>query len=292
MTYAYYPGCTSESTARDQQMSSLAVARALGIEFEEIRGWTCCGATPAHHTDRGLAASLAAANLVKAQDMDMDVVVNCAACYSRLKTANFEVQNNPDMKKTVARTLGREYDGTVRVRHLIEVLLEDVGKDDLKKAMKTSLGGLSVAAYYGCLLVRPHEVTRFDDPENPRSMDDLVKTLGGTPVDWPCKTDCCGNSMSVTTRSDLVVGFSDTIIGMAKAAGAECIVVACPFCQVNLDMRQTDILSATGVNHNMPIIYITQLMGLCLGLSPRELGLDKLVVPPAVVERAVAAKVS
>jgi heterodisulfide reductase subunit B len=288
MRYAYYPGCASESTARDEHASSLAVANALGIEFVEMDGWSCCGATPAHQTDRFLAASLPAANLIIAQDMGLDVVVNCAACYSRLKAANHEVLTQPEMREKVQDALGRDYDGSVEVRHLVEVLLRDYGVNTLEKSFKRSMNGLKVASYYGCLLVRPRAVTQFDDPENPQLLDSLVTAMGGESLDWPHKVECCGNSVSLTTRSDLVVGLSDRIIGMAKAAGADCIAVACPLCQVNLDLRQSDIKKQTGRQYDMPILYITQLLGLCLGLSPETLGLEKLVVSPSTIVETIA----
>jgi heterodisulfide reductase subunit B2 len=288
MRYAYYPGCSAESSARDQHSSSIAVARALGIYFHEITGWSCCGSTPGHQTDRVLAASLSAANLLLAKDMGLDIVVNCAACYNRLKMANYEVTHHPDMRKKIAAAIGRDYDGSVKVKHLMEVLLEDYGTEALKTAFKYSLNGLEIASYYGCLLVRPHEVTNFDDPENPQSLDTLVRIMGGESLDWPYKVECCGNSLSLTTKSNLVVGFSDSIIGMAREAGAKCIAVACPLCQVNLDLRQMDIRKQSGKQYNMPILYITQLMGLCLGLSHEELGLEKLVVSPSPVMKTIA----
>jgi heterodisulfide reductase subunit B2 len=291
MKYAYYPGCSAESSARDLHSSSIAVARALGIDFIEIKGWSCCGSTPGHQTDRVLAASLSAANLILAKDMGLDIVVNCAACYNRLKTANYEVKNHPEMRKKVKNAIGRDYDGSVEIKHMMEVLLEDYGKESLQKAFTYSLNGFRVASYYGCLLVRPQEITNFDDPENPQSMDNLIRAMGGESLDWPYKVECCGNSLSLTTRSDLVVSFSDSIIGMAKAAEAECIAVACPLCQVNLDLRQMDIKQQTGKQYDMPVLYITQLMGLCLGLSRKELGLEKLVVSPSPVVKAIAATV-
>ena len=289
MKYAYYPGCSSESSARDQHASSIAVALALGIDFVKIEGWSCCSATPGHHTDRVLAAALSAANLILAQDMGLDVVVNCAACYSRLKMANYEVLNHSDMRRKIADAIGRDYDGRVNVKHFMEVLLEGYGADDLEKAFTHSLAGLKVASYYGCLLVRPNEVTHFDDPENPKSLDNLVNAMGGESLDWPYKVECCGNSLSLTTRSKLVVSLSDSIIGMARAAGAECIAVACPLCQVNLDLRQIDIKKQTGRQYDMPILYITQLMGLCLGIPVEKLGLNKLVVSPSTIINAVNA---
>jgi heterodisulfide reductase subunit B len=221
--------------------------------------------------------------------MGLDVVVNCAACYSRLKTANHEVTTNPELCKKVGEALGREYDGSVNVRHLLEVLLEDLGLETIQNRISHSLNGLKVASYYGCLLVRPPEVTRFDDPENPTSMDRLVTAMGGESLDWPHKVECCGGGLSMT-RTDVVVKLADSIIGMARDAGADCMAVACPMCQINLDLRQSDIEKETGRQYRMPIVYISQLLGLCLGISQSELGLSKLMVSPSTVVDAVAAK--
>jgi heterodisulfide reductase subunit B len=282
MKYAYYPGCSAHSTARDMHESAVAVAGALGINLVEPAGWTCCGATAAHQTDRVLAASLPAANLLKVQDMGLDMVANCAACYNRMKVANHEVSTDPAMRKKVSDAVGRDYDGSVKVRHIVEVLLEDIGLDAIKASLRQSLNGLQVACYYGCLLVRPHEVTNFDDPENPTSLDRLVTAMGGISLDWPHKVECCGGGLSMS-RTDIVVSLTDSIVGMAKAAGARCIAVGCPMCQINLDMRQLDIEKQTGTRHDMPILYITQLLGLCLGISPGKLGINKLMISPASV---------
>jgi len=282
MKYAYYPGCSAHSTARDMHESTVAVAGALNIDLIEPAGWTCCGATAAHQTDRVLAASLPAVNLLKVKDMGLDMVANCAACYNRMKVANHEVSTHPAMRKSVGDAVGRDYDGSVKVRHFIEVLLDDVGLDVIKGALKHSLNGLKVACYYGCLLVRPHDVTNFDDPENPTSLDRLVTAMGGEGLDWPHKVECCGGGLSMS-RTDVVVSLTNSILEMAKAAGAECIAVSCPMCQINLDVRQQDIERQTGRCFEMPIVYITQLLGLCLGISPDELGLNRLMVSPLIV---------
>lgn len=287
MKLAYYPGCSAESTARDMHISSLAVAAKLGIELTEPSGWTCCGATAGHQTDRVLAASLSAANLVAVKKMGLDMLVNCAACYSRMKMANHEVRNDAKMRAKVADAVGADYDGSVRVRHMLEVLLEDIGVARIKEAIVKPLTDMKVASYYGCLLVRPAEVMEFDDPENPTSMDTLVEAMGGTPLDWPYKVECCGGGLSMT-RTDLVLKLSDSILGMAKEAGADCIVVACPMCQVNLDLRQIDIQKEMGRRHDMPILYITQLLGLCMGVAPEQLGLGKLMISPDRVVKMIA----
>jgi heterodisulfide reductase subunit B2 len=286
MRYAYFPGCSAESTARDLHESSLAVARTLGLELNEIKGWSCCGATAAHQTDRMLAASLPAANLLLARDMGLDMVVNCAACYNRSKTANYEISSSPAMRKQVSEALGRDYDGSVQVRHFVEVLLEDVGVPRLGKSFKRSLNALKVACYYGCYLVRPHEVTQFDNPENPVFLDRLVTAMGGERVDWPCKVECCGGGLNLT-RTDVVIKLSGPIIEMALASGADCIAVACPMCQTSLDLRQAEIEKQSGKRFGMPILYVTQLLGLCLGIPEKELGLGRLMVTPSKVLAAI-----
>jgi heterodisulfide reductase subunit B len=282
MRYAYFPGCSAESTARDMHQSTLAVARALGIELLEPKGWTCCGATAGHQTDRMLAASLPAASLIKVKDMGLDMVVNCAACYNRMKVANHEISTNSEIRKSVSDAIGRDYDGSVKVRHFMEVLLEDIGIDAIGKAVKRSLNGLKVACYYGCLLVRPPEVVKFDDPENPTSLDRLVAAMGGESLDWPHKVECCGGGLSLS-RTDVVIQLTDSILDMAKKAGADCIATSCPMCQSNLDLRQQDIKKQIGKNYEMPIVYITQLLGLSLGIGSDKLGFKKLMVPASRV---------
>lgn len=286
MKYAYFPGCSADSTARDMHASTVAAAKALGIELVEPKGWTCCGATAGHQMDRFLSVALPAASLAKVKDSNLDMVVSCAACYNRMKVANHEIRRSDEMRQSVADALGRDYDGSVRVRHFLEVLLEDVGTEKITERMKRSLSGLKVACYYGCLLVRPNDVTKFDDPENPTSLDRLVTALGGNGLEWPHKVACCGGGLSMS-RTDVVVGLTDSILEMAKASGAQCIVVGCPMCQINLDMRQLDIRKQMGKSYDMPIVYITQLLGLCLGVPAARLGFEKLMIPASEVIECV-----
>ena len=184
------------------------------------------------------------------------------------------------------RPSGSDYDGSVAVRHFVEVLLEDVGTAKLKKSLKNSLHGLKVASYYGCLLVRPPEVMRFDDPEDPTSLDRLVTAMGGESLEWPGKVECCGGGLNLT-RTDVVVRLSASIAEAAKASGADCIAVACPMCQASLDLRQKDIEKTTGKSINLPVVYITQLLGLCLDIPGKELGLNRLMVEPTAITSAV-----
>jgi len=279
MKYAYYPGCSAESTARDQYMSVKEVAKKLNIELVEPKGWTCCGSTPAHHTNKMLSLALPAANLLMAQKMGLDVIVFCAACYNRMKVANYEIQKDPAIRKEISETLGEDYNGCVKVHHFVEILIKNIGVKKLQQSFTHSLDGLKVASYYGCLLVRPEEVTQFDNPENPTIMDSLIILMGGESIDWPHKVECCGGGFALS-RIDIVIELSNSILGMAKASDAQCISVACPMCQVNLDLRQGDINKAKGMAYNLPIVYITQLVGLCMGISPEKLGMDKCVISP------------
>jgi len=277
VSYVFFPGCSLEGTARDFHQSTMAVAGALGLALPEIPDWICCGSTAAHQSDPLLALALPAKSLAAAGGNT--VVACCAACYSRLKTANHEISKDAATRRKVAEALGHDYDGKTPVAHLLEVLVRDVGLPAIAARIKRPLEGLKVACYYGCLLSRPPEVTGFDDAENPTLMDAVCKAAGATPLDWPHKTECCGASYSITDPG-IVLDLTREILSMARAAGADCIVTACPLCQLNLDMRQKDIEAKFGEAYGLPVFYFTQVLGLAMGLAPEQLGLKSLVVDP------------
>jgi len=277
MSYLFYPGCSLESTARDYYLSTQAVAGALGLALPEVPDWTCCGSTPAHQSSELLALALPARNLLAARGET--VAVCCAACYGRLKTANHKLAHDPQARASVAAALHADYDGSTQVKHLLEILGRDLGLAKLKARVTKPLRGLRVAAYYGCLLTRPPEVTKFDDPENPRLLDDVLAAAGAEPVEWPHKTECCGASYSIT-NVEIVHQLSRDILALARDAGADCIATACGMCQLNLDLRQEDIEKQSGEKFQLPVFYFTQLLGLAFGLGPERLGLHSLVVDP------------
>ncbi len=277
MTYAFYPGCSMEGTAHDYQKSSLAVSKALGLALPELPGWMCCGSTSAHQTDHLLSVALPAKNLAAAAGQT--VAVGCAACYSRLKIANHAIATDPETRKQVAAVLGQDYDGKTEILHLLEIMVRDVGLRKIAEAVQRPLRGLKVVPYYGCLLSRPPEATKFDDPENPTLMDRVLEAAGATVVEWPHKTECCGAGYSITDVA-IVKRLTREILAMAKAAGADCIVTACPMCQMNLDLRQQDTEEDSGETFGLPVFYFTQLLGLAFGIPRKELGLRSLVVSP------------
>jgi heterodisulfide reductase subunit B len=220
--------------------------------------------------------------------MALDMAVACAACYSRLKVANKAMRSNGDARVPyVDQTVGSTYRGEVQVKHLLEIVIDEVGLEALQSQVKRFLSGLHIAAYYGCLLVRPPEVTQFDDPEDPTTMERLIAALGAEPVDWPYKTECCGGSLALT-RTKVVVKLCHDILRMAADEGAECIMVACPLCQSSLDLRQAQVNRQYRTDFRMPVLYFTQLIGLALGIGHKELGLNKLIVRPDRLLRAKA----
>ena len=289
MSYVFYPGCSLDSTGRGYRVSTEAVARALGLDLPELPDWTCCGSTAAHQSNSLLSLALPAKNLLAASGRTMAVC--CAACYSRLKVANHQIANAPETRGRVASVLGADYDGSTPVKHLLEIIRDEVGLDELADRVRVPLTGLRVASYYGCLLVRPPDVMQFDDRENPTLLDRVVAAAGAEPVEWPHKTECCGASHSIT-KVEIMERLSHDILAMARDSGADCIVTACPLCQLNLDLRQGDIEARFGDRLGPPILYFTQLIGLALGLKPDELGLGSLMVDPMpmLTKKGIAAR--
>jgi len=247
---SYYPGCALHGTALEYDESTKAMSALLGVELGELPDWSCCGASSAHVTDESLAHRLVARNLAIAEKEGRDLVVPCAACYSRFKAGEKELAD--DDKKL-----------NFRILSLLEFLVEDGLMDRVKGMIKRPLHGLKVVSYYGCLLVRPPKVTGAKKYENPEEMDRLLKLLGAEAIPWSYKTDCCGGSL-VLTRTDIVRRLTRKLYDKALEAGAEAIAVACPLCQSNLDSRQEEISREAGKDYQIPILYITELIGLSL----------------------------
>jgi len=283
MKYAFYPGCAVHSSSKEYGDSCKAISKVLGIELVEVPDWNCCGAIDAIYSYKPYySIALAARNLALAEKMDMDIVTLCSACYFTLSRTNKLLRENAQMKNKVEQALnsiGLNYNGGVKVRHYLEALLTDVGLEKIKEKVKTRLTTLNVASYYGCLLIRPTELTNFDDPERPTRMDELVETLGASKVEYYSKTRCCGASLGMTEEA-VMLELSKNILLDAKHAGANCMITACPLCHVNLDARQKDIESKFDLKLDLPILHFTQLIGLAFSLKPKELGLDKNCVSP------------
>jgi len=274
---AYYPGCSLHGTEPEYDESLRAVVEALGIAIAEIPDWNCCGASSAHTTDRLLGVALPARNLALAEAAGFDrVLAPCAACYNRLAAAQLAVAEDAGLAEQMPEILGRPFANSVEVLSVVS-LLRDVKTTIAERATTARttpnpLVGVKLAAYYGCLLVRPPELSGGDDPEQPMFMDEVIEACGADAVDWNMKVECCGGAFSVS-RTSSVLRMGRAIIEDARRHGAEALVVACPLCHTNLDLRQKAMESRG--EPRIPVLFITEVVGLALGLPAETLGLKR-----------------
>jgi heterodisulfide reductase subunit B len=288
MKYTYYPGCSVKSTANLYQESIDVVMPSLGVELEELEDWNCCGATAYMSVKELMSFAISARNLAMAEKFHRDVVTPCSACYLVLNKTNHYFNDYPDMRKKLGIALeagGLSYSGNVRVRHILDVIINDVGLEKIAEMSTSALEGLKVAPYYGCQIVRPeyygcgceeHE-EGFDDPDDPVCMDRLIESTGATCVKYSMKTKCCGSSL-IGTEEKQALKLCRGILDNAVQNGAHCIVTICPLCQMNLDIYQSKVNRLFGTKFDIPVIYFTQLIGLAMGKNPKELGLGRLAV--------------
>jgi heterodisulfide reductase subunit B len=279
MRYAYYPGCSLEATGKPYAESVEAVAKALGVELVELEDWNCCGATAYMSVNEVLSFSLSARNLSKAKKTGDTLVTPCSACFTNLRKAEAYMAQFPEMKKKVDEALAEanmRYDGGAVTKHFLQVVVEDVGIEQIQSHVKRPLKDLRVAPYYGCQIARPYGIE--DDTDNPTMLDRLLSALGATPTYYPMKTVCCGGSL-MGTREGVALRLCRNLLLCAQQDGAECIAVTCPLCQLNLDAYQSAVNKTYGTNFNLPIVYFTQLMGIAFGMDSKKLGLTHCIVP-------------
>lgn len=278
--YTYFPGCSSShGGAKAYDQSALAVTRVLDVELIELDDWNCCGSTPYTSIDELASLCCSARNLALAEKRGFDIATPCSACYVILNRTNSTLKEYPDIKAKVDEALtagGLEYHGTIKARHLLDVLVNDVGYDAIASKVTNSLAGLKVAPYYGCQIVRPGP--GFDHPEYPQSLDRLVESLGAEAVPFPLKARCCGGSL-IISEEDLALELIHKLLENAASNGAECIVTVCPLCQTNLDAYQSRVNKKFKTKFNIPILFFTQLMGVAFGIEDKALGLGKCIIP-------------
>jgi heterodisulfide reductase subunit B len=279
--YSYYPGCSLEHNAIAYHESAMAVANKLGIQFAEIDDWNCCGAIEYIAVHMLPSYALVARNLAMAanqRDTNRQVVAPCSACYLNLSKVDRYMADSPELSAKVNQALaegGLSYDaGSVHVRHLLDVVVKDIGFDAVEEQVTRPLSNLRVAPYYGCVVVRPGFREQVDDPEYPQTLDYLMKSLGATVVDFPLKAHCCGGHMTQISQ-DVALELIRRLLQNAADYEADAIVTLCPMCQLNLDAYQENVNRHFKTDFNIPILYFTQLIGLALGLAPEQLGIGK-----------------
>lgn len=271
---SYYPGCSLDGTAREYGESVEAVSRLLGIDLRELEDWTCCGASSAHASNDAVAFALPASNLMIADKAGMDLVVPCAACFSRLKFAEKGLLAGKEIAGT-----SNKYEGKFQIKYMLDFIWNDVGEKAIAEKVKKPLSGLTPVCYYGCLTTRPPKITDATNPENPINMDNLMKILGADVKAWSYKTNCCGGSLMVTCP-DIARKMTGKLLEMAQEAGSECIVAGCPICQANLDNYQEEISKESGKKYGTPVFYFTELMGLAFGDTSVKKSLSRHMVDP------------
>lgn len=269
MKIGYYPGCSLSGTGKEYDLSIRKILEKLDIELDELNDWSCCGATSAHATNHFLSIGLSAQNLFQAQKQNLsELFAPCAACYNRMVVANHEFNRKTETAKRLSELNKANLDGTINILNIIQ-LLQKAGLDNISAKTKMNMKGIKAACYYGCLLVRPFNITKFDDAEQPTSMEKIISAVGAEPVDWNYKVECCGGAHSIAHK-EIVVDLSKKIIDDAVKHGANVIIVACPMCHSNLDMRQRAMKDVTTI----PVLYLSEFVGLAMGIDSKELGMN------------------
>jgi len=271
MKFSYYPGCTVHSTSLEYGLSTDAVFKALDVELVEIEDWNCCGAAATHSINHLLSLCLPARNIAIAQSAQTGpLVIPCAGCFNMLKRAEHVLKNDESKRKEIEEIVQFTYQPSFEIKALMDIVVNGIGLEKVREKVKRPLKGLKTACYYGCALVRHPKVTQLDDPENPQSMDRLMKTLGAEPVEWSYKIDCCGADLALT-YGNVVKKLVGKIVSMAKEAGAQCLVTSCGLCQANLEMRQ---------EMGLPVFYFTELMGVAFDVEKRDQWWKKHMISP------------
>ena len=260
MVYSYYPGCTLKTKAKDLDKYARECAKVLGFELEEIENWQCCGGVYPLGSDE-IASKLSSVRaLNEAKTKGQDLVTVCSACHHVIKRTNDDMKNVDDIRTRANNYMELEepYAGETTVLHYLEVLRDKVGFDVLKEKVVNPLNGRKIGAYYGCLLLRPSKVVQFDDPENPSIIEDFIKALGGTPVIYPYRNECCGGYISLKEK-EMAGKMVDRIMESASGFGAEEIITACPLCMYNLNKSESA--------NKLPVHYFAELLAEALGVK-------------------------
>jgi heterodisulfide reductase subunit B len=274
MKVSYFPGCTLNTTGKGFDNAVRASAAQVGLELVELPEWNCCGATYPLIIDNMLELAAPAHVLVTAREQGSTLTTACTTCYNVLKRTNQFIRGHEEERERINTFIEAEYAGDVRVMDILHLLRDEVGFDSIGAQVKNPLKDLRVASYYGCMVLRPPDEVAYDDPDHPRSLDDLMAALGATPVDYPHNNECCGAYLAVM-YPDVTREMVYTVLRSAKVAGAEAVVTNCPLCQFNLDKQQVEMQKSHAGYQSIPVFYFSQLMGVALGLEASDYGWER-----------------
>lgn len=281
MKYALYLGCTIPSRMNHYDASTRRVAEVLGVELVDLEGAGCCGPVFVRSINRATYVAMAARNLALAERMGLDVVTLCNGCFGALVEAGHALKDDERLRAEVNGILkdeGLEFEGKTCVKHFVQVLYHDVGLSKIRAKVVNPFKGLRSAVHYGCHVLRPSEITKFDKAEDPRMLDQLVEATGTKSVNWLLKTMCCG-APSLAASEETALQLARMKLESAKKAGADCVITICPFCEVMFDTEQLKIATETGQSFDLPALFYPQLLGLAMGMKPDDVGLGMNRIP-------------
>ncbi|OLB03597.1 MAG: hypothetical protein AUI03_03575 [Nitrospirae bacterium 13_2_20CM_2_62_8] len=281
MKYALYPGCAAKGATPELYQSTMAIIGRLGIEVVELTAASCCGAGVVAEADPDVALALNARTFAQAEQLGLDVMTICGTCQGVMGAANKRLKTEPGLRERINRVLepaGMTYRGTVQVKHLLWIVVREVGLQRLGEQVRVSMEDFRIAPFYGCYILRPSWDLGFDDPENPTSLEKVIRAVGGEPVAYAGRTKCCGFPI-ILEKEAIAVAMAGTNMKEAKDGGADFMVTPCPLCHMSLDIYQDRAGKAVNTQLNLPILHLPQLLGLAMGIPPKDLGVSRHLVP-------------
>jgi succinate dehydrogenase / fumarate reductase cytochrome b subunit len=289
LKYALYPGCAAKGATPELYQSTMAIIGRLGIEVVELTAASCCGAGVISEADPDVALALNARTFAQAEELGLDVMTICGTCQGVMGAVNKRLKTEPGLLERINQVLARDgiaYRGTVQVKHLLWIVVREVGLHRLGQQVRIPMQDFRIAPFYGCYILRPSWDLGFDDPENPTSLEKVIKTVGGEPVAYAGRTKCCGFPI-ILEKEAIAVAMAGTNMKEAKDEGADFMVTPCPLCHMSLDIYQDRAGRAVKAQLNLPILHLPQLLGLAMGVPPKELGLSRHLVPVDSIIRLV-----
>lgn len=289
LKFALYPGCAAKGATPELYQSTMAIVGRLGIEVVELAASSCCGAGVVTEAEPDVALALNARNFAQAERLGLDVMTICGTCQGVMGAANKRLKSEPGLLDRINRLMepdGIAYRGTIQVKHLLWIVVREIGLRQLGAQVVKSLQGLRIAPFYGCYILRPSWDLGFDDPENPTSLEQVIRVLGGEAVAYAGRTKCCGFPI-ILEKEAVAMAMSGANMKEAKDQGADCMVTPCPLCHMSLDIYQDRAGQAVNTALNLPILHLPQLLGLAMGIPSKELGLARHLIPVDSIVRRI-----
>ena len=288
LKYALYPGCAAKGATPELYQSTMAIIGRLGIEVVELHAASCCGAGVISEADPDVALALNARSFAQAEALGLDVMTICGTCQGIMGAANKRLKD-PTTRERINRMLAQEgitYRGTIQVKHLLWIVVREVGLQRVREQIRVPLSDFKIAPFYGCYILRPSWDLGFDDPENPTSLEKVIQTAGGEPVAYAGRTKCCGFPI-ILEKEAIAVAMAGQNMKEAKEEGADFMVTPCPLCHMSLDIYQDRAGQAVNTSLNLPILHLPQLLGLAMGIPAKDLGVSRHFISVDAIVRTV-----